>query len=444
MITYKFKIDPIDIKAYRKQYNVVYRYAYERLSEGKDETSIKLNAKELNNIDLLDASMIEFATKRAAFLFSRTKGEKVVHGGKSNFLRRKKNFITKEEFQEKKMVPLYLIGRASDNGNRKASLDIINNQQVVIKLNREIHIPIKIKKMSKNQERLLFKLEEQSRLKLASFSIGLTNDEISISFDETVDQNKEYSPIKNRILSIDQNPNYIGLSISEFDEKDNQIILLEKDISLKQINSINVRGCNSSHPKKKYKNNKRKHETFEIVKYIKNLAKHYRCNYVAIEDLSIKSSDKKKGKNFNKLVNNSWLRRDFEDNLQKWCHIENITLVRVNCAYTSFVGQMTHPTKVDAIAASLEIARRCYLITQFFFDKTRSFVKEKADIRWPQWNPNNLSTQWKKMIDENVILDWKSFYDMVKKTGKSYRFLIDESSSNFFRFKSCRSLIKIY
>ena len=102
MITYKFKIDPIDIKAYRKQYNVVYRYAYERLSEGKDETSIKLNAKELNNTDLLDASMIEFATKRAAFLFSRTKGEKVVHGGKSNFLSRKKNLITKEEFQENK------------------------------------------------------------------------------------------------------------------------------------------------------------------------------------------------------------------------------------------------------------------------------------------------------------------------------------------------------
>ena len=32
------------------------------------------------------------------------------------------------------MIPLYLIGRASDNGNRKATLDIINNR-----LNIDLH-----------------------------------------------------------------------------------------------------------------------------------------------------------------------------------------------------------------------------------------------------------------------------------------------------------------
>ena len=55
-------------------------------------------------------------------------------------------------------------------------------------------------------------------------------------------------------------------------------------------------------------NNKLKYELYEICKRIDNLSKHYQCKFIFIEDLTIKSKDHEKGRNFNKEIN-LWKRK---------------------------------------------------------------------------------------------------------------------------------------
>lgn len=54
-------------------------------------------------------------------------------------------------------------------------------------------------------------------------SFRIKNDKVFISYDETVvEKNKKLNNLKqNRILGIDLNPNFIGLSILKFNEKNN-------------------------------------------------------------------------------------------------------------------------------------------------------------------------------------------------------------------------------
>ena len=70
-------------------------------------------------------------------------------------------------------------------------------------------------------------------------------------------------------------------------------------------------------PQKKYIVNKRKFEVIEIGYKLTKLANHFRCEIFSLEDLNIKSSDKSKGRNFNRLLNNQWNRTLLVNILEK-------------------------------------------------------------------------------------------------------------------------------
>ena len=62
-------------------------------------------------------------------------------------------------------------------------------------------------------------------------------------------------------------------------------------------------------------------------------ANRYKVSTIGIENLTMGSKDNKKGRNFNKLVNNEWNRNSFEWLITKLCDTNNIVLCNVNCAY---------------------------------------------------------------------------------------------------------------
>jgi len=389
----------------------------------KIDDVVRLAQSKLKNIEVLDFSLLRYAVLKAD---SMKHIPKVIFGSRKLFkalkyFHLKKNPITpledvRENFKNKKNTrPLFLRGCCSDShGNRKAQLDIIDNNSVVIKLSRKSHITVKLPKLSKQHLEQLTKLQDLCEKKQACFSIEVNNSSISIITDPfyiKLDKKQDYT--ENRVLALDLNPNYTGVSIIDWDNGTKTIVYKE----IVDITAINELPDNSI-PKIKYKKNKRDFETSEVNRHLIDLALNYRCELIAFEDLDIESKDLSKGKKLNKLINNCWNRTKMVQNLMKRCVINNIKYQSVVAAYSSFIGQLQHENEYDSIAASFEISRRAFLID--------SAIKENREIRdiiYPGFDIQTIPTRWKKMVLDKNIKTWKKLYDSLKKFKSCYRFL---------------------
>ena len=133
-----------------KQYSNVVRYAYNRFLENKSEKDNRLLCKDLNNINLLNCYIIQCAILDAKALHKRFQNKKVIFGGKSNFINLLKNKISKDEFNVKRLFPVNIVGEKLKCGNRLFKLDIIDNNQIIFKLNKNRHISLKLPKLRNN------------------------------------------------------------------------------------------------------------------------------------------------------------------------------------------------------------------------------------------------------------------------------------------------------
>lgn len=419
MITRKFYTDiPLETLPYIRQFNSVLRTGYNRLCENMSlsdaETYIKEN---MQNVDLMDASFIKLAVNKAKSLV--TKEKIVVFGGYKNLQKRAKNKITKEQWAALRSPGILLRGSAADNsGNRKAKLDIANNR-IIFKPSRNTEIFIKLPNVSNKTRKDLLVLQRKCELHEACFSLEITRNSINIIYDECLvkENYKQVVALDNRVLAIDQNPNYIGLVVL-----DGTSIIYKEIIDLTDSNKVSS-------------TNKRKHFIIEASKHIAELARHYRCNLV-IEDLNIKSKNHGKGKKFNQSVNNLWNRNLLINNLKKRSNLLGIKCVEICCAYTSFVGQMTNTTEYDSVAAAIEIGYRGQL----------KLIKKKYEILPKTLDLSQLSNRWKDEVIANGINSWLEFYNFLKKTETSYRFLFirDKFKGNSFNLLSCNSCIYVH
>ena len=325
MITIKLKLKE-EQKGYQKllkQFNNIVRYAYNRYCDNngiiKDSDIIKLVKTNMNNIEQLDASIIQFAVAKSKQIY-KTNGQKVIFGGKTNYKRYLQGLIKKEQFDNERKLPLRFVGRKQDNGNRKFSLDL-RNDKIIFKQNKSKHFCLEYI-VSKNQKELLKQLQEiyDKDKKTFSYTVQLNQEYIWLTFDQIILKDKEYKPKSNRIASIDQNPNYIALVISDGNKH-----LLKTMFSLKDLNDLDKKKSYKDKKNKveyrKYLHNKRKYETLQISKRISQILKQYKVQTLILQDLNIKSSDKNKGKRFNKNCNNDWLRNCFTNNLKKRCNL---------------------------------------------------------------------------------------------------------------------------
>lgn len=426
MITYKYNIqNTINIESYLKPYNNVVRYAYNRFRENPNvrvDDVVRLVQTDLKHIDNLDFSLIRNAVIKAESMKDK---DSVIFGSRKlfnaiKFFKYKKNpkiplDELKLRFNDKRYnKPLLLIGCCSDGGNRKAELDVIDNNSVIIKFNRKTHISVELPKLSSKHKEHLSILQNLCEQKKASYSIEINNTSISIIFDEKYisHKNLKYSFISDRILSIDLNPNYIGLSICDWHNPEHKTIIHKEIVDITKLSNLKQQYL--------YKKHKRDYETSEVNRHVINLAKHYKCELIVFEKLDIKSKDHSRGKRFNRLVNNCWNRTKLLQNLIKRCNIQCVKYQEVVPEYSSFIGQILHNEEYDSVAASLELSRRAYLFNRAIKQKVKP-----RDIVYPKFDVNILPTRWKEMVIDQGIRSWKKLYASLKKSKIRYRFLFD-------------------
>ena len=122
MVTLKIKYTTTDegldlIKEYRKQYSSVLHYAYNRRYEGVNEKETEKQLNSLNNIPLIQSYLKRCAVKHATQLIE-TDDKKRIFGGRKNFINRCKGKISRDEFLQKRLSNLYVIGEANKYCNR--------------------------------------------------------------------------------------------------------------------------------------------------------------------------------------------------------------------------------------------------------------------------------------------------------------------------------------
>ena len=402
---------------YQQQYNIAVRWSYNRFKENKSEKEIRLLSKSLKNINLLNSWLINCAIKDGKAIYTRFKDQKVIFGGKKNFVKRVKGKISKEEFKSRRLNPLCSIGQQLCFGNRCFKLDIENNI-IIFKPNKSIKIEFQLPKLRKNIRNELLKIQQLNNVKSGeygyTYTVSFDSKFIYISFEEFKVEEKEIK-INSCYLGIDINPENIGISIV-----DQEKILHTQEFSLKPIfDKIfdKSKSYTSSDPRMKYFHNKLFYETIQIAKTICDLAKHYHCDNVFIEELELK------GKLDNKVSNrknkNLWKRVKFIQNLIKRCNENNIKIKSINPAYSSFIGNLQHDY-TDAVNASLEIGRRGNEI----------FVKKNKEGFYPTFLTKH---QWKKTAVKHK--SWKELFLELKKSKLKYRVSLDECKYSYRVFE---------
>lgn len=395
----------------RKQQNVVIRSAFNRLQEGKKEKEIRDYVKTLNHIECLDSWWIQSAIYEAKTIFSSKKDEKIVFGGKSLLRKLLKKQITKQEFHTNRMLPLISVGEAPQKGNRKFSLDITNNKIIFKDCNGRFKYDLVFKKQLRDRLEQLLHIEDTTTQKKQALMIKVDSEFIYLTFKPK--QKEIVEKVENRVFAIDTNPNSIGWSITDI--KGEQITVIDSGVI--EITELNKESKNKKH-----------HETFQVCKFLVDKAVHYKCEMFAVEDLSIKSKDNNKGKGFNKLINNDWLRSKLFSNLQKRCFINNIIFREVNPAFTSIIGGTIHRDYPDPISPTFEIARR-------------AINKYQKGLFYPSLpSVDVLNELWKQTLERSFV-SWRELADWLKNTKYRYRVSLEDFPSRVFRLESTKSTV---
>ena len=389
----------------QKVFNNMVRYGYNRLIDNNNLT--EKNLRKLINVTFKQPSWLsQCAIKDAIYLFksNKTKGLKtVIFGGFKNlkdYLLHKKS---KEQYKLDKLLPITIQGETLRHSNRMFNFNF-NNNEVIYKANRKQYFTLIFKQPRKNILRDLFQLQELSKQNKIAITVKLNvvTNKLYIIFDESKLQYEKYTNLKNnRVIGIDLNPNAIGLSILEFDNNNSEFfkILHKEVISTYELNKKNI------------SNNKRKYELIKICYHIDKLLKTWKCNRICLEELTIVSSDKQKGKTFNRLCNNVWYRNLVINKLKMLSTMHGYFITKINPAYSSVIGNILYgnETTPDMVASSIEVVRRAY-------------NKFKKGHFYPPIQFDHLNEQWKQTL--SGLNSWKEMFNKVKKLKLKYRFLL--------------------
>ncbi len=407
------------LKEYRREQSCLVRIAYNMFLEGLNEKEIRERLS-VYNFNLLDSWFIQSAIRDAQsmhkmILADQNEDEplkKIIFGGKFNLKQYLRKKITKEEFKNKRLRPLYVVGEGPQYGNRKFRLNIENNQILFQDKKGKIKHVLELQPQLRDRLEQLQYIQDQARQQRAPLTVSV--DEKYIYFTFEPEQKEQRPQIANRVLAIDMNPNSVGWSVVDVLDKDNVKPVEAGIIDLKTLNE--------------QKTAKKHHETYEISKFLVNKAIHLQCSKFAVEDLSVKSKDHSKGRVFNKTVNNDWIRTKLIDSLKKRCFIAQIKFVEVNPAYTSIIGGVLYPSYPDPISPTFEIARRA----NFKYQKNAFYPKVPS--------VNTLNELWKQTLEKSFD-GWKELSEWLKNTEQRYRVSLEDFPLKVFRLKSSKSTV---
>ena len=454
MITLKIKYETENkekILKYIKNYNSVYNSIFNYLQKQNKKLSTKDSFVFINSLNhiFIDTYFKNSALKDAQQILVLNKDKKVIFGGRKLFFDRVKNLISKEEFQIKKLRPLQIVGASFNKGNCK--FQILNENEVLFKPCKKEHFNLKLKSVGKNYQKKLKSLILAQEKCLIPITYKLDLDCIYISYEnEKLEKVQTKNKLKDRLFALDLNPNYIGWSVVDWQSEKDYKLIKSGVISLKKLNdkenSLNV---SSDSPKKKYITNKRKYEIIQIGYSLIKIAHHYRCQIFGIEDLNIKSSDRGKGRKFNRLCNNQWNRNLLINLLNKLCSIYGIYFQKVMANYSSFLGNLVYREEElpDPCLSSIEIGRRAY---EFYHQYILKDKVQQKNIIFDKLE--NVRDRITKSLEElnysDTFENLSDLYYKLKKRKCNYRFslkkALKEHQKSFSSLKHSKSYTVLY
>ena len=431
------------ITAIQKQFNNCLRFTHNRLYDNKSFTTKELTAlqKNLNNIMLIKSHLKNSAIYKAKEMIATGTERSVIFGGKTNFIKRCLNKISKEEFLKKRFLPIYSVGEANYKGNRL--FEIKDKTEILFKPDKNNHIILNLKDIGKNRMKMLNVLKELQFTKTVPITYSLDTEYVYISVDNSVFEKHVYRTIKNRVIAIDINPEFIGWSITDWSDT-NYKIVASGLISLQPLNNKHKALRLSSDDKNNiYFNNKRKHEVIHIAKQLFMLCKHYRCETFAMENLDMKSGATGY-KHINRLINNLWCRNLLTHQIKKHILCNPAIFITVQPQYSSIIGNIVYRGErlPDPILASIELGRRGFEYGTQYIYKRRQI---KKTVILPDFN--SVRTRIALSLEElgicGHVKNWTELFSAVKKSGMKYRFPLAEclSASHFSKFYKQKMLI---
>ena len=435
------------IKNYNSIFNLTYNFMFEN---GNSSTKSILNYVNSKNNLLLDTYFKNGAIYDCKGEISKNKEKKIIFGGKKLFLERQNNKISKEEYKIAKLRPLQIVGAAFNKGNCK--FQIISKSEILFKPNSKEHFTLRLESVGRNYEKKLEALKVAQDNKELPIAYKLSKDYVFVSFDNSIIEKYRFKPTKklrNRIFAIDLNPNYIGWSVVDWKSENQHQTIKSGVISLKALNdydnSLKNKGFSSESSERKYISNKRNTECIEIAYELCKLANHYRCEVFGLEDLKIKSSDKNKGKRFNKLCNNQWCRNKLVSAIEKLNDLYEIKTQKVMANYSSFEGNLIYRKEKlpDMCLSSIEIGRRAY---EFYHQYVLKDKNKEKNIIFDKLE--NVQNRIEKSLEE---LDYKGawaslseLYYSLKKVKCKYRFSIEDAIKHHLDSFSSKNFTKSF
>ena len=364
------------------------------------------------------------------------------------------------EFHSNRLMSFHLMGEANQKGNRFITFKLDENK-IVFKPNRNEKVEIEFS-YYKSYKKDLIKLQELIDDKLISVSLMISKEGTSLCFDDAIfsgyainekDRKEEVKKIKElditkeektkiikqvyknyyrdleermlkgkskrRLMSVDLNPDYIGLSILDKIGDECEVIHTFQYDLTESTKSLD-RECTKEY--RKHIRNKRKNAICHIWKDIFKTASYYKCGRFCYEDLEIKEKDLQNTQ-ANRKVNNVWHRDLSNELINKYCTRLGIIQVKVNPCYTSLSGNLLHDY-TDPINASIEIGRRGI----FQFKKNKFFPK--IDIG----TITDTMSRLNESRDVPCIKDcetWKEVYEKLHKSGLRYRATLNDTQRKY-------------
>ena len=399
-VEYSSTEDRMLISDLQRQQTHIIRSAFKKCEKG---LPVKFNSFDnYNDIDLLDSWLKQSAIYEGKAIYEAEKelqksSEKKIRtcfGGKSLMNDYRAGKVSKDELRAGRLSPFVCIGTA-DSGtskvhcNRKFRL-LDDLSGIRIKMPDKKWIQVKFSaKLSKNYLKIinLLYMHQIAGDMPITYKIDANFVYISYKVKELYKNVKIVnSPkqIQDRVLAIDLNPNYVGWSVVDWKSHGDFHIVESNTITIKDLNdaefAMKRQHLPSSHKKRKKIKNERHNEIFLISKTLISIAVHYGCSLFGYEKLAIVTKDNKKGTNYNRLINNMWLRRPLIDNIRQKCAEYNIECLEVFCEYSSFIGNFIFRDcgYADMCLASIEIGRRTYEYYHQYiandFAKTKNIV----------------------------------------------------------------------
>ena len=435
MITYKFKFESNEtFLPLLSEGNKIVRIAFSLFNKGFNLKTVEdtIKTKYNYNSELVDATMLKFFCQDGDNILKSCKERnqtKMIFGSKKTWKDFIKGNITKEDwFTIRDNRPLSFYGDSNSKfGNRKFELDVENNQ-FVFKPSRRNRYNLRVNFGRRYND--LLKIQMLSEQKLVPVSYRLSDTYIYITFDESYLKKEDHSFVKDRIVGLDLNPNYIGFTVV-----DGESTIVHKEV-------VSLVELNKTHNK-----NKKDFEVIQVAKRLSKLCKHYQVEMVGYEDLNMVSKNHHKGKYLNRLLNNTWNRNLFINNFKKRLNILGIKNQKIAAQYSSTVGCLNHPNETDSVAAALEITRRCYYFKKRYLDKDVEFLDK--NVMYPTIDIKKLKENWKSILTDynRSRVGYKSIHEYLKKQKKlnQLRFLFEDYNFNSWSFlRNCSRKSRVF